>query len=50
MKDECRVRIPVEFKVLIALRILGLGNCLDDISELSCVSESTVHQIFLEKG
>ena len=32
-----RSRIPVEIKVLVALRILGRGNCADDISEMSAI-------------
>ncbi len=34
--------IPLEIKVLIGLRILGRGNCADDIEEMSGVKESTV--------
>lgn len=41
-----RAVIPVEFKILVSLRILGRGNCSDDISELSGVGESTVNFIF----
>lgn len=39
-------RIPVEIKAMIGLRILGRGNCADDISELSGVGCSTVHAIW----
>lgn len=38
--------IPIEFKILISLRILGRGNCQDDMFELSKVKESTVGRIF----
>jgi len=39
-------RIPVEIKAMIGLRILGRGNCADDISEWSGVGASTVHSIW----
>ena len=39
-------RIPTEFKVMVALRILGRGNCADDINELSNIGESTCNVIF----
>jgi len=45
-KDTCRVRIPLELKVLVSLRVLGRGNCADDIEEFSKVPISTVHHIF----
>ena len=32
-----RVKVPLEFKILASLRILGRGNCADDISELSSI-------------
>ena len=38
--------IPVEFKILIALRILGRDAVGDDCCELSFVGESTCHSIF----
>lgn len=38
--------IPTEFKVLLALRILGRGVCADDIQELTGIGESTVLNIF----
>ena len=41
-----RTIIPYEFRILIGLRILGRGNCADDISEMSGVGESTVNTIF----
>ena len=43
---EGKVRIPIEFKVLISLRILGRGNCFDDVEEFSNIPESTIHSIF----
>ncbi len=39
--------IPLEFKVLIVLRILARGNDFDTISELSLVPLSTCHRIFV---
>lgn len=38
--------ILTEFKVLLALRILGRGACADDIQELIEIGESTVLNIF----
>ena len=45
-KEERKVRVPLEFKILISLRILGRGNCFDDIAELSRGYESSCHKIF----
>jgi len=39
-------RIPLKIKAMIGLRILGRGNCADDISEMSGVGASTVHAIW----
>ena len=39
-------QIPIEFKVLVALRILGRDNDCDTISELSAIGESTCNNIF----
>jgi hypothetical protein len=39
-------KIPIDFKVLVSLRILGRGNCCDDISEFSFLGESTCNVIF----
>ena len=39
-------RVPTEIKVLIALRILGRGNFVDDVSEMSSVARSSVLDIF----
>jgi hypothetical protein len=38
--------IPIEIKVMIALRILGRDACADDCAELSFVHESTANRIF----
>jgi hypothetical protein len=35
-----RVFVPLEIKILLSLRILGRGNCADDISEMSLVPPS----------
>lgn len=48
IKSESRGRVPIEFKVLISLRILGRGNCFDDISEMSGVFPSSVARIFYD--
>ena len=39
-------KIPEEFKLMIALRILGRASCADDMCELSWVGESTCNSIF----
>ena len=41
-----RVNTPTEFKVLASLRILGRGNCCDDISEMSMISPSSCNRYF----
>jgi hypothetical protein len=41
-----RERIPLEFKILAALRMLGRDSCSDSISELSLMGESTCLHIF----
>jgi hypothetical protein len=43
---EAYVRVPLEFKILVSLRILGRGNVADDIFEMSKVPESTCNTIF----
>ena len=45
---EVKVRhlVPIEFKILIALRILGRDAVADDCEELSSVGESTCHEYF----
>lgn len=40
------VKIPLEFRLLIALRILGRGICADDIYDICGIAESTVNFIF----
>ena len=44
--EECKVRVPLEFKILMCLRILSRGNVADDIAELSSGCPSTVNFIF----
>ena len=44
--QEKKIRIPIEFKILIALRILGRGNCCDDLEELADTFQSTAHSVF----
>jgi hypothetical protein len=39
-------KIPIEFKILISLRILGRDACADDIDELLNIGGSTVNAIF----
>jgi hypothetical protein len=39
-------RIPLEIKVMVALRRLGRGLVLDDVGELADLSTSTVDWIF----
>ena len=38
--------ITIEFKILVALRILGRDNDYDTVSELSAIGESTCNEIF----
>jgi hypothetical protein len=40
--------IPIEFKILMCLRILARGNVLDDIEEMSSGYTSTIHALFLQ--
>ena len=42
---KTKIRIPLEIKILICLRILGCGNCADDISEFSKVPDSTINGV-----
>ena len=44
--EEFRVRVPLEFKILMCLRILSRGNVADDIAELSSGCPSTVNFIY----
>ena len=46
-KCEAKVRIPLEFKILMALRIIGRGNVSDDIAEMSGGCESSVQAVFV---
>lgn len=46
LKGRGHFTIPIEFKLLIALRILGRDAVADECEELSFVSESTCHYIF----
>ncbi|KAJ1392979.1 hypothetical protein B484DRAFT_439391, partial [Ochromonadaceae sp. CCMP2298] len=39
-------KIPVEFKVLIGLRILGRDSCADDLDEALNIGGSTINNIF----
>ena len=43
---EYKVSIPEEMTVLTVLRILGRGECLDTIEELSGIGKSTVQRSF----
>ena len=45
-KVEHLVRIPLEFKVLMSLRLLGRGNCCDDIEDMADIAESSASEIF----
>ena len=44
-RDNHRVRVPLEFKILASLRILGRGNSADDIAELSRIPNSSGHPL-----
>ena len=48
-KNESAVRVPLEFKILFALRILGRGNCCDDIAEIGVSFNSTHCQLVFQK-
>ncbi|KAJ1431206.1 hypothetical protein B484DRAFT_395604 [Ochromonadaceae sp. CCMP2298] len=39
-------KIPIEFKVLIGLRILGRDSCADDLDEALNIGGSTINNIF----
>ncbi|KAJ1400483.1 hypothetical protein B484DRAFT_471178, partial [Ochromonadaceae sp. CCMP2298] len=39
-------KIPLEFKILIGLRILARDSCADDLDELLNIGGSTINQIF----
>ncbi len=38
--------IPIEFKLLVVLRMLARGNDLDTINELSMIPQSTCNKLF----
>jgi len=46
VKDHSKVKVPTEFKVMMALRVLARGNCADDIVKMSNRCESTVLYVF----
>jgi hypothetical protein len=46
IKFHNKARVPIEFKVLIALRILARGNCADDIAEMSNGRSASVYTFF----
>lgn len=46
VKDHSKVKVPTEFKVMMALRVLARGNGADDIAEMSNRCESTVLYVF----
>jgi hypothetical protein len=41
-----KTKIPYEFRILIGLRILGRGNCADDIFEICGIGQSTINSVF----
>ena len=46
-KTQRKSRIDIEFKILLVLRILGRGNCADDINEfIPAIGHSTINTIF----
>ena len=47
MTYESKATVPIEFKILLALRLLGRGNCYDDINELSQVISTNSSPTFL---
>jgi hypothetical protein len=48
-RDCCLQKtVPLEILILGALRVLGRGLCMDDISEMSNVSQE-VHRVFFHK-
>jgi hypothetical protein len=46
LKKERKGIIPIELKIMAALRVLGRGSCCDDIAEMSEIGESTANHIF----
>ena len=45
-KEKNYSKIPIEFKILMSLRIIGRDSCADDISEYINIGDSTVNHIF----
>ena len=45
IKSLSRVRDPLEFKILTSLRILGRGNCFNEIVEHAGAFESTCYSV-----
>ena len=45
-KVTIKSQIPIEIRVLAALRVLGRGICCDDIAELGDMRASTANNIF----
>ena len=43
---NCKNSIPIEFKILACLRILGRGLCYDDINELSSIPNTSIPYYF----
>lgn len=41
-----KMKTPIEFKILVALRILARGNCADDIEEFSSIPENSCNYYF----
>ena len=44
--DNKMTRVPLKFKLLACLRILGRGLCFDDITDIIGIPVSTMHAIF----
>ena len=41
-------RVPIQFKILMSLRILGRGNTYDDINDMSSIPNSSVARYFIQ--
>lgn len=46
-RSKKRTKLPIGYKILVALRILGRADCLDSISEISGISIETARQSFM---
>ena len=44
-KKQNMVRVPLEFKLLICLRMIGRGLCADDAADMAWAKESTCHAL-----